>query len=375
MLLDLETLLAPLSGDNPAGEDISFADDYDQIKEARRADDPNEPRGEWGEEPKVAEWRKARDLATEVLTEKSKDLQVACWLCEAVTELHGFAGLHDGLELMRGLIENFWDTLYPSLEDGDLEPRSGKLTWLATNLPPVIRRIALTSPETGGYGWQRWDESRQLENLGRQNPEAMEQAIADGKIAAATFDKAVRDTSGDFYHALYDAVGLCRSDIGDLEQAVDGRFGRDAPSLIEIRKAIQDCYQLVERLAREKGVLAATATAAAAAAGEETTAGVAVAATTTTGVILPGVASLPAAALVLPATALQTRQEALRRLEEIALFFRQTEPHNPVSYLIERAVKWGNMTLLEWLQEIKNEGESLEGLLKTLGIKESTAEG
>lgn len=106
-----------------AGEDISYSDDYDQIKEARRADDPNEPRGDWSEEPKVAEWRKVRELATEVLTQKSKDLQVACWLCEAVTELHGFAGVHDGLELLRGLIENFWDTLYPPIEDGDLEPR------------------------------------------------------------------------------------------------------------------------------------------------------------------------------------------------------------------------------------------------------------
>jgi len=360
MLLDLETLLAPLPGDNPAGEDISFADDYDQIKEARRADDPNEPRGDWGEEPKVAEWRKVRELATEVLTQKSKDLQVACWLCEAVTQLHGFAGLHDGLELLRDLIENFWDTLYPPLEDGDLEPRSGKLIWLATNLPPVIQRIPVTAPEAGAYGWQRWDESRQLENLGRQKPEAMEQAIADGKITAATFDKAVRDTSVDFYRDLYEAVGLCRTGIETLERLVDERFGRSAPSLIAIRTATQACYQLIERLAREKGVTAATTTEPGAAVGEETTAGVAGGTTT--------------AAVTLPATALQNRQEALRRLEEIALFFRQTEPHNPVSYLIERAVKWGNMTLLEWLQEIKNEGESLEGLLKTLGIRKS-AEG
>ena len=369
MLLELETLLAPLPGDKPAGEDISYSDEYDQIKEARRADDPNEPRGDWSEAPKVAEWRKVRELATEVLTQKSKDLQVACWLCEAITELHGFAGVHDGLELLRGLIENFWDTLYPPIEDGDLEPRSAKLTWLATNLPPAIRRIPLTAPETGAYGWQRWDESRQLENLGRQNPDAMQQAIADGKITAATFDKAVRDTSGDFYRDVYEAVGSCRTGIETLERLVDERFGRNAPSLIEIRKAMQDCYQLIERLAREKGVAAATTAEAGTAVGGETTAGVAA------GVTSPGLASLPAAALVLPATALQNRQEALRRLEEIALFFRQTEPHNPVSYLIERAVKWGNMSLLEWLQESRNEGESLESLLKTLGIREPAAGG
>jgi type VI secretion system protein ImpA len=66
----------------------------------------------------------------------------------------------------------------------------------------VIYTIPLTAQATGGYGWQRWQESREVENLGRQNPEAMQQAIDEGKLSAAAFDKAVRETSAEFYREL-----------------------------------------------------------------------------------------------------------------------------------------------------------------------------
>ena len=41
----------------------------------------------------------------------------------------GVGGLADGLDLMRGLTENFWDSLYPELEDGDAEMRATPLEW------------------------------------------------------------------------------------------------------------------------------------------------------------------------------------------------------------------------------------------------------
>ena len=37
--IDLATILAPLPGDNPAGVDMRYQPLYDEIKEARRADD------------------------------------------------------------------------------------------------------------------------------------------------------------------------------------------------------------------------------------------------------------------------------------------------------------------------------------------------
>ena len=38
-ILDIEALLAPIPGENPAGKDVRYDGTHDAIKEARRADD------------------------------------------------------------------------------------------------------------------------------------------------------------------------------------------------------------------------------------------------------------------------------------------------------------------------------------------------
>ena len=66
--------------------------------------------------------------------------------------------------------------------------------------------------------------------------------------------------------------------------------------------------------------------------------------------------------------AIRTRQDALKRLSEVAAFFRSTEPHSPVSYLIQKAVRWGNMPLDTWLQEVIKDNSILTQLNETLGV-------
>src|SRR3954447_4493590 len=111
-----DELLTPIPGDNPAGENLRYAPAYDKIKEARRQDD-DAPQGEWRRERKLADWPLPIKLITEALPDRAKDLQLAAWLTEAVWRRDGIPGLKDGLELIRSLVENFWDTLYPELED------------------------------------------------------------------------------------------------------------------------------------------------------------------------------------------------------------------------------------------------------------------
>ena len=41
----------------------------------------------------------------------------------------------------------------------------------------------------------------------------------------------------------------------------------------------------------------------------------------------------------------QSRADALHGLAAVAQYFRHTEPHSPLAYLIERAIRWGEMPL------------------------------
>ena len=97
--IDINSLLAPIPGENPAGEDLRYSPIYDDLKEARRADDPLE-RGEWQREIKTSDWDKVISLAVDALSKKSKDLQIAAWLTEALIRKEGFSGLVAGLRLL-----------------------------------------------------------------------------------------------------------------------------------------------------------------------------------------------------------------------------------------------------------------------------------
>ncbi|PYT16356.1 MAG: type VI secretion system protein TssA, partial [Acidobacteria bacterium] len=124
-----DDLLNPIEGENPSGANLRYAPVFDKIKDARREEGEG-PLGELPRDRKTADFKTVVKLAGETLATKTKDLQLGAWLTEAMLHQEGFSGLGQGLELLRGLVENFWDTLYPEMEDGDLELRAAPLEWL-----------------------------------------------------------------------------------------------------------------------------------------------------------------------------------------------------------------------------------------------------
>ena len=368
--LDFEALLAPITGSNPSGEPLRDTPAYDAIKEARRSDDTTLNQGEWKRDVKLANWREAIDRAIEAITHKSKDLQIAVWLTEALVKQFGFAGLRDGLRILRELHELYWDSLYPMAEDGDLESRAGPIDWLNNKLPASLVAIGLTEPAGGGdsYSWLTWQESKAVEELGRKNAEAKAAAVAEGKITAEQFDKAVAATPIQVYEGLRNDLHDCLEECEKFAMVVDQKFGPEAPSLRELKKALVDCRDLVEEIIGKKAGLEPRP----------------VTPLPTNGALIPATANgsavpspsvrsgLTSAAFPLPPA---DRADALQQLEAIAQFFHRTEPHSPVAYLVQRAVRWGQMPLEEWLNEVISDQSVLTHIRDTLGIKNSEQAG
>jgi type VI secretion system protein ImpA len=65
---------------------------------------------------------------------------------------------------------------------------------------------------------------------------------------------------------------------------------------------------------------------------------------------------------------IRTREQAFQAILRIADFFRRTEPHSPVAYQLERAVRWGRMPLPELLQELIAEDTPRNQTFKLVGI-------
>ena len=243
----------PIPGDDICGADLSFSSLFDEIREARRQDDPSLAQGDWETDLKTAQWPRVKELCEDILRDRSKDMQVAAWYTEAMTRLKGFEGLTAGLQVMDSLVNDFWEFCYPSYDPDDLEERAGKIEWLNNQMPLVVREIPLTDRASGGYSWLKWEESRRIDNLGLKDAEAREKAVATGKLSGELFDKAVQTSRRDYYEKLHARIVEAVRVAAALAQRVDERFGHDAPSLKELRQALQSCEELVSKLLTRLG--------------------------------------------------------------------------------------------------------------------------
>jgi type VI secretion system protein ImpA len=354
----LNRLIAPVPGDHPCGEDLSYSTEFDDIREARRQDDASLAQGEWETELKVAQWPKARQLCEDILANKSKDLQVACWYTEAMANLHGFQGLHFSLQVLEVLVTDFWEFFYPSLDPDDLEERAGKIEWLNRQMANTIRTLPLTNKASGAYSWLKWSESRQVDNLGLKDPEAKAKALADGKLAGETFDKAASASGLPFYQSLDNQIHAARSTLLRLEKHIDERFGNDSPGLKEFRGAVDDCADVVAKLiAKLGGKTEAMPERLGSIANDNDQ--------TATPI---SVVAVPAAHAVAIGQ-IRSRGDAVMALRQVAQFFKHNEPHSPVALLADRAAKWAEMPLERWLASVIKDEATLGQLRELLDIQ------
>jgi len=253
--LKIEPFLSPIPGSCPSGEDLRYTPVYDQIKEAKRADDQLE-KGEWLTDLKTSDWRLVIKLCSEALIHESKDLQVAAWLTEALIHDQGFSGMAFGLRLLSELVTGFWETLYPQIEADDLEFRAGPFTYLNEKLPTAIYQVPICDPvHTKGFAYFEWQESRVVgseSGKDKEQKERRQDMIDEGKVSAEEFKSAVNMSAIGFYHELHIQLGDCRDRLRVLDEIVTDKFAPDPPGLTRLTDAVEACQRVVEKIYSEK---------------------------------------------------------------------------------------------------------------------------
>jgi type VI secretion system protein ImpA len=342
-LLDLAELLAPIPGDTPAGEPVGFGVRA-EMEEARKeidpadfdADDPLRPT-----EAKKADWPGLARLATKTLTESSKDLLVAARLTEALTKLHGYAGLAAGLELLRRLMAECWDRLHPAVEDGDLEVRAGPFNWLGDDgrgarFPYTLRTVPLFQGDAGWFTLRDWENIQ----------------AGKGTVKREDFERAMNAASRDHCQALVDDLGRCADELTKLLGVLNETLGPVAPAMTDVRAALGEAQVLAKQALSRKAPVEASGGRQPPVNGD----------TPKQGADAP---RPPAAAL--------TRHDIYARLSEAAAILERMEPHSPVPYLIRRAVALGNLPFPQMMKALMRAEfqNALADLNRDLGIDES----
>jgi type VI secretion system protein ImpA len=287
-------------------------------------------------------------------------------MTEALTKLYGFAGLRDALRVVHGLHVNFWDKLFPEEDDGDLEGRANAISWMEREAAVALREVPITRGAGGqNYGHNEFEQSNAF-NVGPEvSPEVAEErrqrAAAEGKVTSEDWLKAKQSTPRAFYEAAHATLEECWEYFQALDRMLDERYKNQAPAMSELKKALDAVRATVEKIVKEKRLLEPDPIVAGEAGVGEGEAGA-------NGGAPGGGAASAAGVGVLLSGPIRTRAEAVGRLTEVAAFFRQTEPHSPVSYLVERAVKWSQMPLEKWLASVIKDDTVLDSLRETLGV-------
>lgn len=139
-MVDVSHLLSPVSAESPCGDDLEYDASYLELERIAQG----QPERQMGDSVLPAEppaWRDVRELSSQLLG-RSKDLRIANYFLQSAIALEGLAGLAQSLTLVRELLTQFWDGVYPQLDaDDDNDPtfRINALTGLASE--PVIRLV------------------------------------------------------------------------------------------------------------------------------------------------------------------------------------------------------------------------------------------
>lgn len=362
-ILDFTSLLAPISIENPAGIDLrldsSPLSNYQTIKTARYAARDAEKNNLYRESNGEADehWRKILSLAPALLIRESKDLEVATWLTEALIRRNGFQGMRDAFLLIEGLIENFWDNLYPMPDEEDgIETRISPLAGLNGTanegvLIAPIRRVPLTEGYSPGpFAYWQYQQAVELERI--TNDDARISKAEKLGFTLADIERAVEDSTQAFIMDQFDDINEIINCSKRVEKLLDQLCGSEhSPSMRAIVSALEECRAALNHIAKHKLPVEAVPDF------------------TIEEVADPANSSSVKPASSSTSNALVSREAAFKQLLDIAKFFRTTEPHSPVSYALEKAVKWGNMPLDELIVELIPDSSSRKHFSELTGVK------
>lgn len=349
VLPDLESLLEPISTDEPAGRSLRYEGTYDRVREARRADDASLPMGEWETKLKTADWGAVERLCLEALRKKSKDLQIAAWLAEAWLVRGRVRGLAHAFALLAGLCERFWDGLYPpSGDEPDTGARAALFAWIDDVLADRLRRTPFADGEAG-YTLLDWELAGTAPALREGEGDAGPSAPEPRPTRASLLARITLSGTSPWTALALDAQAALVA-VGKLDEVLAVHLPRP-PAL----RRIKDVLGMMCDLARD-GIRAA---------GEDVHAPSG--ASAARGSVPPGHAGV--AAFSGGSGPIGSRAEAYYRLAEAAEYLLRTEPHSPVPYLVKRAVQWGNMSLAELLYEFIGSPDDLVMIQRLLGMR------
>jgi type VI secretion system protein ImpA len=322
-------LLQPIADDRPCGENLedtpllaSF-DNFRLFGQARPLDAPAQEGEKWTPKPPDSpEWREIREKALEGLG-KSKDLRLLAYLGTAVLRTDGLPAFSRMLDVASQWLTTYWTQTYP-LVDEDAILRRNALNCFADQMAVVdgLRRLPLVKSQQHGTFSLRDIDLATGQLPPREGDPRPDETQINAAFAAMPLDELT---------TLQKSVAGARGALQSIDARMRETAGSEATPSFDPLSA-----QLVKMDKVLRAQLAARPDGNGAMAGDGE----------------PGVGAASGSASL---GVIKTRQDAIRALDAVAAFFKQTEPSSPIPLFLERAKRLVSKDFLEVLADIAPE--------------------
>ena len=396
-LLDFDGLLAPISDENPCGSNFDLGENtelshlFSELRAltpiarkieakrfeiagmgpADRQESLSHSDGKSDGPQADPKWGRIRDLAIEILTAHSKDTRVMVSLIESMTRLDGLPGMRDAFKACSQILDKYKLAIFPAPDPGTgnyycLE-FFGKICESEMNNMKAAIYQAEIFEDHDGFSWFSHISASNLEN---RSASEKEECIQAGDVSLDNFNSVLNNiseigklnsfdtkitqalTEAKNFDAMLTTYSGSRIGIGRILDDL-AKLQRWYRGLIEDRKKIVEAMAPIESTEGDSD------------APDNEADGIGTNGPGTNGPGTNGGSRLGAQG------AIANREQALNNLLQVAAYFRKAEPHSPVSYALEQAVRWGKLSLPNLLRDLVADTSVLAEMYRRMGIQDS----
>lgn len=351
-VIEVDSLLTEISAEAPGGADVEYDPEYFELEKMARGTPATEI-GDAKKEAEEPEWKDVKAAALKMF-ERTRDLRVANILATSLLKEDGIAGFHDGVGVIKGLIEKMWEQLFPKLDpDDNNDPtiRVNILKGFAGDAPDAdseadlfktklrLREAVLTNSQQkiGRFGYRDIQIAK-----GEVPPPAAKDGAPpppDMKLIDAAFEDTATEFLVDEQTAIQETIDTVKGIDSTLNEKLAGAEGPNFASLLDMLGSLKE---VVDGQLAKRGIGDAPAPADDGGGAADSGGGDAPAARS--GGAISGEIS--------------SRNDVIRMLDKINEYYERYEPTSPVPVFMNRAKRLVTMNFIDLIKDLAPEAIS-----------------
>lgn len=331
--IDGDSLLRPLSEDDPCGLDLEYDPDMAALEEAARGK-PEQQYGSTIIQAEPPDWSAARKSALALL-ERTRDIRVVVTLANASLGLGKLEDFAECLRVLDGYVKNFWSSVHPRLDEDDDNDPTSRVNALAalcdhSTTLRLAQRVALVSAQ--GLG------SFSLLDAHVASGEAMAPPDMEEEPSSSTIDAAFLNADLESLVASEKQLEQILDYLQSIEITVTQQVGAgSAMSLDKLREIVVAMKALLRRYLGQRSSEVAT---------EEEPEG-SLADSSDSSQAAPRPKANPAE--------INSREDVIRAIDRICDYYARVEPSSPLPLLLKRAKRLATKSFLDIIRDLTPE--------------------